>query len=100
MKKNNSTTKCDASHVYIVGIWTTGSSDVRLKSIFLSDDGNNPATGIEPIFDSELEAQRSSLVDVYSLSGICLRHQVQRQQALQGLVRGLYIVDHKVVSVK
>lgn len=35
----------DPSHIYIAGFWTTGSSPIYIKDVFLSNDGINP-TGI------------------------------------------------------
>ena len=39
-------------------------------------------------------------VDVYTPDGVCVRRQVRRAEALSGLPRGLYIVNHKKVIVE
>ena len=41
-----------------------------------------------------------ALVDVYGINGVCLRQQVEAKHALQGLSRGVYIVDGKKCIVK
>ena len=53
------------------------------------------ATGIS----DELQAADGP-VDVYTPDGVCVRRQVRRAEALSGLPRGLYIVNHKKVIVE
>nr|MCR5180216.1 glycoside hydrolase 43 family protein [Bacteroidaceae bacterium] len=65
-----------------------------VQSIFLTNDSQYDPTGV---VDVSTEAPSTS-VDVYSLSGQLLRRRVRRDQALQGLSKGLYIVNgHKVL---
>jgi len=65
-----------------------------VQSIFLTNDSQYDPTGV---VDLPIAAPSTS-VDVYSLSGQLLRRQVRREQALQGLPKGLYIVNgHKVL---
>eukprot|EP00825_Cyclidium_porcatum_P006828 TRINITY_DN13417_c0_g1_i1.p1 TRINITY_DN13417_c0_g1~~TRINITY_DN13417_c0_g1_i1.p1 ORF type:complete len:253 (-),score=26.25 TRINITY_DN13417_c0_g1_i1:571-1329(-) len=87
--------KCDPSHLYIIGIWSYGSSPIKIKDIYLSNDGE-PSVGI-PVIDND---NSNELVDVYSMVGVKLRSQVQRKNALDGLNRGVYVVGHKCVMVK
>ncbi len=41
--KNEQGRILDPSHIYIAGFWTTGASPIYVKSVFLSDDGLEPA---------------------------------------------------------
>ena len=56
------------------------------------DDG---ATGIESI-----DATASAPVDVYTVSGVRVRASVSSAQAIEGLQKGLYIINGKKVLVK
>jgi hypothetical protein len=42
----------------------------------------------------------ATLVDVYSTTGIRLRHNVDAASATAGLTPGIYIVGHRKVAVK
>ena len=45
-------------------------------------------------------ADADATVDVYTLSGVCVRSQVKMSQALQGLQKGIYIVNGKKLLIK
>lgn len=49
-KDNKDIGALDPSHIYYVGFWTYGGQANYIDKVFLSNDGVNPATGIEPIF--------------------------------------------------
>ncbi len=53
-------------------------------------------TGIETVETAEADA----LVNVYTLSGVEVRHQVRAAEATNGLQRGIYIVNGKKMVVK
>ena len=53
-------------------------------------------TGIEAVEAAEADA----LVNVYTLSGVEVRHQVRAAEATDGLQRGIYIVNGKKMVVK
>ena len=53
-------------------------------------------TGIETVEAAEADA----LVNVYTLSGVEVRHQVRAAEATDGLQRGIYIVNGKKMIVK
>ncbi|MBO5182773.1 MAG: hypothetical protein J6B92_12965, partial [Paraprevotella sp.] len=63
----------------------TEAANVESLAIRLDD-----ATGIE-----DAEAGDGSLVDVYTVNGVRLRTGVERTKALEGLPRGIYIVNGK-----
>lgn len=94
MKKNGTTTACNPAHIYIIGFWTIGSSSIKIKDVSLSNDSTT-LVGIKPVLELNDE---NGLVDVYSITGICLRSQVKRKNALSGLRSGFYIVDNKLCS--
>ena len=45
-------------------------------------------------------ADADATVDVYTLSGVCVRSQVKMSQALQDLQKGIYIVNGKKLLIK
>ena len=57
---------------------------------------DNGATGVEAVEAAEADA----LVNVYTLSGVEVRHQVRAAEATDGLQRGIYIVNGKKMVVK
>ena len=89
-------TAFNPAHVYIVGIWSVGASAIRIKRVYVSNDGINPVTGIAPLYDSDDD----SLVDVYNVSGVSIRRQVARSKAVIGLPKGVYIVGKKCIAVR
>jgi hypothetical protein len=95
MKKNVNgvSTVCSPSHIYMMGFWSYGGSPIRIKNIFLSDDGINPiTTGTHDIMMDN--ANDSS--DIFRIDGI----QLNRVDNIKMLPRGLYIKDGKSVFVK
>ena len=62
---------------------------VNQRQISLEDATGISATMVE-----------DGLADVYTLSGVEVRHQVKESEATQGLPQGVYIVDGKKVVVK
>ena len=62
---NENGEKLDPSHIYIAGIWTYGGSPVYLKRIFLSNDGETPAS----ITGVELDNKEIVAAEYYTLDG-------------------------------
>lgn len=87
MVKNGTTTKCDPSHIYIVGFWTYGSGDVKIKDVFLSNDGQT-STGLPLVTENA-----DSKVNVYTLQGQLIKYQIPLEIAKQALPKGIYIIN-------
>ncbi|MCD8318383.1 MAG: Ig-like domain-containing protein [Paraprevotella sp.] len=68
----------------------TGSANANQLKLIL--DG---ASGIDAVV-----SDNNALVNVYTVSGIEVRHQVRASEAAQGLPTGLYIVNGKKVIIK
>lgn len=66
---------------------TQKSVNIYAKSTF--------TTGIDEVADNN-----SSIVDVYSITGVCIRRQVNIDNALDGLARGIYIIGNRKVAVQ
>ena len=49
---------------------------------------------------SETKDTPSLRVDVYTLDGVCVRRQVARSEACEGLPKGIYIIGKQKVIVK
>ena len=89
MKRNQSRAKCDASHIYRVGIWSYGGGEIYIKRVFLSDDGETP-TGIS---DTELLIDNTEKIkdkSVFNLNG----------QRLSAPRRGINIINGKKYFMK
>lgn len=94
--KDGTTTPLDPSHIYIAGFWSNGGQPIKIKNIFLSQDGNTPTTGI----DQTEVADENEPVDVYSLQGILLYEGVTRAEAESLLKPGIYIIGDQKVAIK
>ena len=56
MKSNKSKVKVDASHIYILGLWSPGGTPIKIKNIYLTNnsDYSEEASGIgSPSIDEE-----------------------------------------------
>lgn len=95
MKKsvNGVSTECSPSHIYMMGFWSYGGSPIRIKNIFLSNDGINPiTTGTHDIMMANAEASS----DIFSIDGI----KINRVNNMKMLPRGVYIKGGKSIFVK
>ena len=94
LKKDGSNTPLDPSHIYIAGFWSNGGQPIKIKNIFVSQDGNT--SGID-----EVETDNGNeLVDVYSLQGVLLYQGVTRAEAESLLKPGIYIIGDQKVAIK
>ena len=75
--------RIDPAHVYIVGLGSNGSSDIYIKDLYVSMDGETKATE-EALAVEGIEAT-SQLSEIYSVSGV-------RQPELQ---KGVNIIRSK-----
>ena len=67
-------------------------SGIRIANIALTEEG----AGVNDI----LSDNQASVVDVYTLQGICIRKNVSPQDATVGLPAGVYVVGNRKVNVK
>lgn len=63
-----------------------------VKSVKLPDDNVNGVTNVNSI--------DSMLVDVYTMAGVKVKHQVEKGKALNDLPAGLYIINNKKIVKK
>lgn len=94
---NNTGQPLDLKNIHIVSFWGNGSGTITMGDMYLTNNED-----YSPFNPDAIEAVESpeSRVDVYSLDGICLRRNVDAQEALQGLQRGIYIVGGKKYQVR
>ena len=52
-------------------------------------------TGIDGTIADKTAGVEAEIVDVYDLTGVCLRKQVRRADAVKGLKKGIYVVGGK-----
>lgn len=93
LKKDGSNTPLDPSHIYIAGFWSYGGQPIKIKSIFVSQDG--VTSGIDEV-ETEDANER---VDVYSLQGVLLYEDVTRAEAKSLLKSGIYIIGDQKVAI-
>ena len=88
----------DTKKIYIVCFWSNGSGNIVVEDMYLTNNSDySPETsGVGAIARSE----GSDKVDVRTLTGIMMRRDVRRSEALQGLPAGIYLVGDKKVVVK
>ena len=86
--------RMDKSHLYIVGFWTTGGKQFRIKDVFPAMTSD--AAGVDNV--AEDVADPNVPVDVYDMNGRLLRSSVLPSEATEGLAPGLYIVDGRKVA--
>ena len=94
LKKDGSNTPLDPSHIYIAGFWSNGGQPIKIKNIFVSQDGNT--SGIDEVET----ADGNELVDVYSLQGVLLYQGVTRAEAESLLKPGIYIIGDQKVAIQ
>lgn len=86
--------RMDKSHLYIVGFWTTGGKQFRIKDVFPAMTSD--AAGVDNV--AEDVADPNVPVDVYDMNGRLLRSSVLPSEATEGLAPGLYIVGGRKVA--
>lgn len=73
----------------------TPSEEAGVNRMLIGID--DEVTAVEEVFGDEM-SETDGTVDVYTLSGVCVKHGVKRSAALDGLGRGLYIVGRKKMA--
>lgn len=98
MVRFSTTTKIDPSHLYIIGLWSNGSSDIVISDVYVTNnDDYSKMTGIEEVQDNVQD--ENGPVDVYSVMGIMIRSQVLRKEATRDLPQGMYIVGNQKIMI-
>ncbi|MDE5840902.1 MAG: family 43 glycosylhydrolase, partial [Muribaculaceae bacterium] len=92
--KSNKGRKMNPSHIYIVGFWGFGNQPFILDKVYLSNS-DDPANVEGPVI-----YDRSTPVDVYTITGTAIRKGVAVSEATEGLPKGIYIVGDKKMIVK
>jgi hypothetical protein len=98
MKKtvDNKLVSCDLSHIYLMGFWSNGNSPIKIKDIYLSNDGINPVT---TDMRQVLFVKKNQCNNVFTLGGMRI-FQGKQRDIIGNLSKGLYIIDGKCVSIK
>jgi hypothetical protein len=98
MVKSGTTTKVDPSHLYIIGLWSDGSSEIKINEVYVTNnDDYTKMTGIEEVQDKVLDENEP--VDVYSVMGIKIRSHVLRKEATLNLPEGMYLVGNQKILI-
>ena len=88
----------DLKNIHIVSFWgSNGRGSISVTDMYLT---NNDDYSREETTAIQATETTPAMVDVYGINGVCLRQQVDTKHALQGLSRGIYIVNGKKCIVK
>jgi hypothetical protein len=93
MVRSGTTTKVDPSHLYIIGMWSNGGIDIAISDVYVTNNTDySKLTALESISNTQMDV--NEIVDVYSITGIRIRSQIERGKAMEGLPKGVYIVGN------
>ena len=91
-------TKVDPSHLYIIGIWSYGGSDIVFSDVYVTNNTDySKPTALEDVITHDTE---NEIVDVYNIMGMKIQSQIKRSEMRNDLPTGLYIVGGKKVMVR
>ncbi|HLP06209.1 MAG TPA: sialate O-acetylesterase [Paludibacter sp.] len=93
--KKNDGTPLDPHHIYIAGFWSTGAGPFIIDKVYLAKTDAELTATAEVYFDD-----KSEKVDVYSITGVLLRPQIERGEATDKLPSGIYILGNSRGFVK
>jgi len=85
--------KMDKSHLFIVGFWSLGGHEFRIKDVFPAMDAD--ATDVDAIETDIIDRP----IDVYDTRGRLVRSNVTSSNATEGLAPGIYIADGRKIAV-
>lgn len=98
MSRSGTTTKVDQSHLYIIGLWSTGGSNIVISDVYVTNNTDySKPTGIDDVYDTILDENEP--VDVYSIMGVKIRCNVLRKEATLNLPDGLYLVGNQKIVI-
>lgn len=96
MVRSGTTTKLDPTHIYMIGIWSTGCA-LKINDVYVTNNNDlSKPTAVETIIE---EYDENEPVDVYTTMGVRIKSSVLRKEATRGLPIGIYIVGNKKVAV-
>jgi arabinoxylan arabinofuranohydrolase len=90
LKKDGATTCVDPSKITRMGFWSYGGNPISISRIYLLKN----STGVNAI--SAVDKN----VDVYNLAGVRVRSNVSYSDSVEGLPKGIYIINNKKVIAK
>jgi hypothetical protein len=99
MYRSGTTTKVDPSHLYIIGMWSNGGSDIVLSDVYLTNNTDfSKPTALEAV--SSTQRNENELVDVYNIQGVKIQSQIKRSEMRNDLPAGLYLVGGEKIMIK
>ena len=88
----------DTKNIHIVDFWANGNGTIVVDQMYLTNNADySPQVPADIAGVVENQPQR---VNVYTLSGQLIRHQVYKEEATKGLSSGIYIVNGKKIIIK
>lgn len=90
--------KLDTKNIHIVCFWANGSGNIVVDDMYLTN--NSDYSPMQPSGISTVADNGQANVNVYSLSGQLLRHNVPQTEATQGLKAGIYIMGGKKIVIE
>lgn len=99
MYRSGTTTKVDPSHLYIIGMWSNGGSDIVLSDVYLTNNTDfSKPTALEDV--ATVQTDENALVDVYNSLGQKVLSQIKRRAFRYDLPAGLYFVGKEKIWIK
>jgi len=90
-------TKVDPSHLYIIGVYSNGGTDIVFSDVYVTNNTDySKPTALEDVITHDTE---NEIVDVYNIMGMKIQSQIKRSEMRKDLPTGLYIVGRKKVMV-
>ena len=92
-------TKVDPSHLYIIGLWSTGGSNIVFSDVYVTNnaDYSRPTVALEDVLYTQED--ENEIVDVYNIMGMKVHSQIKRSEMRKDLPTGLHIVGRKKVMI-
>lgn len=87
--------KLDPSHIYIVGFWSHGDTNIKLSDIYLTNSEEYEKTNDI----QEIDFLSNKKIDLYNIYGFCIMRNVLRNEAIQQLPKGTYIIGNEKVMI-
>ena len=88
----------DRKNIGIISFWGNGNGMLQIDDIYPTNDGENFEP--QPMAVSTVLMPCKDKVNVYTLSGQIVRRGADRQQAVAGLPKGVYVIENRKVVVK
>lgn len=89
----------DISNIHIISFWGNGNGNIVVDDMYLTNNDDYSPETLDAI-DVLTSDNSNEPVNVYTLSGVLVRRNVEGSKAVNNLPAGIYIVGNKKVVIK